>query len=119
MPYSNSTKVTIVGGGVAALEAMIALRRLAEERVEIELVTPAPEWSYRPLVVAEPFGLGEAERYDLVNITRDHGAAMHLAGVQAVKADAHQLLTWDGRTLDYELLLLAIGAKSTPALPAA
>ncbi len=117
MPYSNSTKVTIVGGGVAALEAMIALRRLAEERVAIELVTPAPEWSYRPLVVAEPFGLGEAERYDLVNMTRDHGAAMHLAGVQAVKADAHQLLTWDGRTLDYELLLLAIGAKPTPALP--
>ena len=71
MPDSTNTKVTIVGGGVAALEAMIALRRLAEERVAIELVTPAPEWSYRPLVVAEPFGLGEAERDDLVNITRE------------------------------------------------
>jgi sulfide:quinone oxidoreductase len=111
------TKVTIVGGGVAALEAMIALRRLAQERVAIELVTPTPEWSYKPLAVAEPFGLGEAKRYDLLRIARDHGAAMHLAGVQAVMPEAHQLLTWDGRTLDYELLLLAIGAKPTPALP--
>ena len=113
----EQTKVTIVGGGVAALEAMIALRRLAEERIAIELVTPTPEWSYRPLAVAEPFGLGEAKRYDLVRIARDHGAAMHLAGVQAVRPEAHQLLTWDGRTLGYELLLLAIGAQPTTALP--
>ena len=48
----RQTRVTIVGGGVAGLEALIALRRLAEERVQIELVTPAPEWSYRPLAVA-------------------------------------------------------------------
>jgi sulfide:quinone oxidoreductase len=111
------TNVTIVGGGVAALEAMIALRRLAEERVRIELVTPTPEWSYRPMAVAEPFGLGEAKRYDLVRIARDHGAALHLAGVQAVRPEAHELLTWDGRTLDYEVLLLAIGAQPTSALP--
>jgi sulfide:quinone oxidoreductase len=111
------TKVTIVGGGVAALEAMIALRHLAEERVTIELVTPTPEWSYRPMAVAEPFGLGEAKRYDLVRIARDHGAALHLAGVQAVRPDAHELLTWDGRTLEYELLLLAIGARPETALP--
>jgi sulfide:quinone oxidoreductase len=110
-------KVTIVGGGVAALEAMIALRGLAEERVAIELVTPTPEWSYRPLAIAEPFGLGEAVRYDLVRIARDHDAAMHLSGVQAVRPDAHHLLTWDGRRLEYELLLVAIGARPTTALP--
>lgn len=113
----GTTRVTIVGGGVAALEAMIALRRLAEERVSIELVTPTPEWSYRPLAVAEPFGLGKSTRYDLVKVARDHGAAMHLAGVQAIRPEAHELLTWDGRTLDYELLLVAIGAQPTTALP--
>ena len=111
------TRVTIVGGGVAALEAMIALRQLAEERVAIELVTPTPDWSYRPLAVAEPFGLGEATRYDLVRITSAHGATMHLAGVQAVRPREHELLTWDGRTLDYDLLLIAIGAQPTVAIP--
>lgn len=111
------TKVTIVGGGVAALEAMIALRKLAGQRVAIELVTPTPTWTYRPLTVAEPFGLGEATRYDLVKVARDHGAAMHLTGVQAVRPQAHQLVTWDGRTLEYELLLLAIGAKRDVGVP--
>jgi sulfide:quinone oxidoreductase len=114
---NGTTRVTIVGGGVAALEAMIALRRLAEERVRIELVTPTAEWSYRPLAVAEPFGLGKATRYDLVKVARDHSAALHLAGVQAVRSEAHELLTWDGRTLDYELLLVAVGAQPTTSLP--
>ena len=112
----GTTKVTIVGGGVAALEAMIALRGLAEERVAIQLVAPTPEWSYRPLAVAEPFGLGEATTYDLVRIARDHGAAVQLSGIESVRPEAHALRTWDGRTLDYELLLIAIGAELTTSL---
>jgi hypothetical protein len=42
---------------------------------------------------------------------------MHLAGVQAIMPNEHELLTWDGRTLDYELLLVAIGARATRSLP--
>jgi sulfide:quinone oxidoreductase len=113
----GQTKVTIVGGGVAGLEALIALRRIAEERVQIELVNPAPEWSYRPLAVAQPFGLAEVTRFDLARIAREHGATMQLAGIQAVRPTAHQLLTWDGRTLDYELLMVAVGARGTTSLP--
>jgi sulfide:quinone oxidoreductase len=111
------TRVTIVGGGVAALEALLALRALAEERVEIELVSPDPEFTYRPLAVAEPFGMGAAHRYDLVRIVQDQGAVLHLAGVRAVQPEGRRLVTWDGRSLDYELLLLAIGARATLAIP--
>ena len=111
------TKVTIVGGGVAALEALIALRRLAEERVVLELITPRPEWAYRPLAAAEPFGLGEAKIYGLVQIARDHDAAIHLAGVQSVDSGAHTVTTWDGRILSYEILVLAVGADPTVAVP--
>lgn len=113
----NPTRVMIVGGGVAAIEAMIALRHLAEDRVDLELVTPESHWHYRPLAVAEPFGLGKASRYDLGSIARDHGVAMHLAGVQAVETDEHRVVTWDGRRLDYEVLLLAVGAQPVPSVP--
>jgi len=102
---------------VAALEALIALRRLAEDRVALELITPTADWAYRPLAVAEPFGLGEAKTYDLVQIARDHGAALHLAGVQSVDTDAGRLSTWDGRDLSYEILIMAVGAQSTLAVP--
>jgi sulfide:quinone oxidoreductase len=111
------TKVTIVGGGVAALEVLIALRALAEDRVALELITPKAEWVYRPLAVAEPFGLGDVKTYDLVQIARDHGAALHLAGVQSVDTAARTLTTWDGRQLPYEILLVAIGTQTAVAVP--
>jgi sulfide:quinone oxidoreductase len=111
------TKVTIVGGGVAALEALIALRGQAEERVALELITPTAQWAYRPLAVAEPFGLGEVKTYDLVQIARDHGAALHLAGIQSVNPDRHSLTTWDGRELPYEILVVAVGAQPVVAIP--
>jgi sulfide:quinone oxidoreductase len=114
---AGPTKVTIVGGGVAALEAMIALRNLAQERVSLELVTPEPHWAYRPLAVAEPFGLGEAKTYDLVQVARDHGAALHLAGVRSIDTEARTLTTWDGRALSYELLVVAVGAQAVVAIP--
>jgi sulfide:quinone oxidoreductase len=111
------TKVTIVGGGVAALEALIGLRELAQERVAIELITPTAQWAYRPMAVAEPFGLGEAKTYDLVQIAQDHGAALHLAGVQSIDTVRHRLSTWDGRTLPYDILLIAVGARPAVAIP--
>ena len=51
-------RVLIAGGGVAALEAMVALRTLAEDRVDIELLSPDRDFYYRPLAVTEPFGAG-------------------------------------------------------------
>jgi sulfide:quinone oxidoreductase len=114
---SDRRKVTIVGGGVAALEALLALRDLAAERLELALVTPGSEFTYRPLAVAEPFGMGIAHRYDLVEIAREHDAALHLAGVRAVDPQRKRLVTWDGRRLDYDLLLVAVGAQSAVSIP--
>jgi len=110
-------KVVIAGGGVAALEALMALRELAEERVSLELVTPTPEFAYRPLAVAEPFGLGEARRYDVVRMAADHGAAVHIGSVKSIDTVAHHILTGDGQSLAYDLALIAIGARAATAIP--
>jgi heterodisulfide reductase subunit A-like polyferredoxin len=37
-----ATRVLIAGGGVAAIEAALALRSLAEGRVSVELLAPEP-----------------------------------------------------------------------------
>jgi sulfide:quinone oxidoreductase len=110
-------KVVIAGGGVAALEALMALRELAEERVALELVTPTPEFAYRPLAVAEPFGFGEARRYDVVRIASDHGAVVHIAEIKSVDTAARHVVTWDGRELPFDVLLVAVGARPTTSIP--
>ena len=63
------TNVMIAGGGVAALEGLMALHELAADRISLELVTPTPEFAYRPLAVAEPFGVGDARRFDVSSVT--------------------------------------------------
>jgi len=107
----------IVGGGVAALEGLMALHELAGDRLSVELVTPTPEFVYRPLAVAEPFGLGEARRYDVVRIASDHRAAVHIAGINSVDAAGHRVVTWDGRELPFDLLLVTVGARATTSIP--
>jgi sulfide:quinone oxidoreductase len=107
----------IAGGGVAALEALMALHELAGDRINLQLVTPTPEFAYRPLAVAEPFGLGEARRYDVVRMAADHRAAVHIAGINGVDTAAHHVVTWDGRELPYDLLLVAVGARATTSIP--
>jgi sulfide:quinone oxidoreductase len=107
----------IAGGGVAALEALMALHELAGPYVGLELLTPTPEFAYRPLAVAEPFGHGDAHRFDVVAIARDHGAAVHVAGMKDVDTAAKGVNTWDGRELPFDVLLVAIGAQAVTAVP--
>jgi sulfide:quinone oxidoreductase len=110
-------KVMIAGGGVAALEGLMALHELAGDRISLELVTPTPEFAYRPLAVAEPFGLGEARRYDVVRMAADHRAAVHIAGIKSVDPARRRVVTWDGRELPFGVLLVAVGARAATSIP--
>lgn len=104
----------IVGGGVAGLETLLALRELAEERFAIELLVDKPDFVYRPLAVAEPFGLGESRRFDLARIAADRGATLRKGNLESVDPASHQVLTRDGARVDYDVLVLAIGANAQP-----
>ena len=65
--------LVIAGGGVGALEGLLALQDHAGDRVHISVVTAARHVTYRALSVAEPFGGEPAGRYDWEEITRDRG----------------------------------------------
>jgi sulfide:quinone oxidoreductase len=112
-------RVLIAGGGVAALEAMVALRALAEERVEIELLAPDRDFFYRPLAVAEPFGTGEALRFDLSALAASCGARHRLGSLVAVLPSEHRVTVAYDDSLTYDALLLALGARRRIALPGA
>ncbi len=54
-------RVLIAGGGVAALEAAVALRELAGDRAEVAMYSPREDFVYRPFAVAEPYGASRAD----------------------------------------------------------
>jgi sulfide:quinone oxidoreductase len=112
------TNVLIAGAGVAGLEAALALRTVGEDRVSVELVSPDAEFVYRPLSVAEPFGVGEARRFPVRRLVEDAGAGLTEAAVRGVAPESHSVDTTAGE-LRYDLLLLALGARAMPAVPGA
>jgi sulfide:quinone oxidoreductase len=116
---SRSSKVLIVGGGVAALEAALALHELASELVEVELVAPERSFAYRPLLVAEPFGAGEVRTFPLSRLAEAAGASVTEAVVTGVDPDRHVIRTAGGDELPFDLLLLAPGAVPMVAVPGA
>jgi sulfide:quinone oxidoreductase len=115
----SPVQVLIAGGGVAALEGALALRALAQDRVSVELLAPEPQFWYRPLAVAEPFGLGEVRQFDLAELAAEAGATFSpgaLTGIDAGRRLAHTSL---GSSIPYDVLLVACGATPTPAVPGA
>jgi sulfide:quinone oxidoreductase len=111
--------VVIAGAGVAGLEAMLALRALAGDRLDIVLLAPGPDFSYRPLSVAEPFGLGKAHRFDLETIVHTVNAELQPGALASVDADRRVLRTSHGLELGYDALLVAAGGQPREALPGA
>ena len=61
-------RVVICGGGIAGVEGLLRLRRLAGDSVDIELIAPNPDLVYRPMAVREPFASGPPRRYPLDRI---------------------------------------------------
>lgn len=111
--------VVIAGGGVGALEGLLALQSLARDSVRISVLTASRHLSYRALSVTEPFGSDPPARYEWEHIARDREVRWIPDVLEAVRPDARELDTRDGPPVPYDALLLALGARSEPALPGA
>jgi len=108
-------KVVIVGGGVAAIEGLLRLRRLAGDAVDVSLMAPNDEFAFRALSVEEPFARGRAQQHRLSEITGDQDAELvtdKLSWVDTVDQVVH---TEGGDEIAYDAVLLAIGGRMTPA----
>ena len=114
-PGMTNFRVVICGGGIAAVEGLLRLRRLAGDAVDVDLVAPGDELVYRPLAVREPFAWGAARRYPLRRIARDTHAEWTQDALDWVDPDAQVAHTAEGRRVEYDALLVAVGARQVEA----
>jgi sulfide:quinone oxidoreductase len=109
--------VLIAGAGVAALEAALALRAEAEDRVDVELLAPGDDFVYRPMAVAEPFQQGEARRFPLARLVELAGARLTPGTLARVDLDRRRVVTADGTELEWDVLIVALGARPREGVP--
>jgi sulfide:quinone oxidoreductase len=108
---SEPYRALIIGGGVAALEAALALRDLAGDRVTTTMVAPDLEFVYRPMRVREPFGYSLAKRYSLEELANDIGVDLVQDRLEWLDPATSVVNTEGGRELGYDAVLLALGAR--------
>jgi len=117
---STSFRVVIAGGGVAALEAVLAFQELDRDHaLSVEVVAPDTRFVYRPLSVRDPFGPRSTRAYDLEPLVQHAGARLRRGQVDAVDPDGRLITLGDGMQLPYDALLLATGVTRQPGLPGA
>src|SRR5512132_3905996 len=90
-------RVVIAGGGVAALEAVLAFQELdADHALSVEVVAPDTRFVYRPLSVRDPFGPRSTRAYDLEPLVQRAGAQLRHGQVDAVDPDERLITLGDG-----------------------
>jgi sulfide:quinone oxidoreductase len=106
-------EVVIVGGGIAGVEALMALADLGQSRLRLRVIAAHPSFVLRPQILGEPWG-GAPLHIDLARLCRAFGADFTAGTVSDVDASEHRVRLTDGTALSYDRLLLAPGAR--PAL---
>ena len=105
-------RTMIIGGGIAGVEALLALHDLAAGRADLVMVAPDPDFTYKPLTVEEPFSLKPADRRALGPLLSGFGGQFIEHGVARVLADEHAVELDDGSQVGYDLLIACLGAKA-------
>jgi sulfide:quinone oxidoreductase len=104
-------RVVIVGGGVAAVEAVLALHELAGDHVATTVLAPNEEFVYRPMTVREPLAYSPAARYPLAAILADAHAELIAGSIGWIEPEKHLVHTASHAELEYDALVLALGAR--------
>jgi sulfide:quinone oxidoreductase len=110
-PNPTPARVVVAGGGVAAVETLLALRDLAGERVTTTVVAPQPTYRSRVMSVARVFSRGHPRQVELAEIADE----VVRDSVTEVDPAARRIRCAGGDELAYDHLVLAVGAIARPA----
>jgi sulfide:quinone oxidoreductase len=107
----ETVDVLIAGGGIAGLEAALALSDMAPG-ARIRMLADRTEFAFTPLAVALPFDPALRATAPLAELLRGSGVELEAGALGRVEAQRHVAVTAAGRELGYRHLLVAVGARA-------
>ena len=115
---ARSPRCLILGGGIAAAEAVLRLARLVgRNRLETVVLTPRAELVVLAETVREPFALPAARRIPWQEIGERTGARIVGGGATRVDCEQRVVHTTGDESIAWDGLIVAVGAHASPAWP--
>jgi sulfide:quinone oxidoreductase len=109
------TKIVILGAGTGGTLTANRLRRVFGDAAQIVVVDRDDRHVYQPGLLFVPFGLADPEQLVRSRAAQLHeGIEFRLAEVDRVETGANQVQLADGAVLDYDVLVIATGARLAP-----
>jgi sulfide:quinone oxidoreductase len=115
---ADGYSVLIAGGGVAALEAVLALRQAGSDAA-IQLVCPEREFRLRQLSTGQPFSAARLRTLDLAAFCSRNGVTLRKDRLAEVWDGSRRVLLDSAEEVPYDALLVCPGARPYEALPGA
>lgn len=116
---ARAARVVIAGGGIAALECLLALHARLAGVAALRIVAPQRHFVHRPMAVLAPFGDRRPERVPLATIAEEHGAVLLRDALDLVEPEHGTIITQGRAVIPYDELVVATGARYAPGLPGA
>lgn len=110
-------EILIAGSGPGALEATLALSASEHIDASISLISPQTEFTYRPNMVMEPFGVEETASYAVAEVIRHPNVTQWLGTLERVDAAAGKAWSPEDDEFNFDALIVATGTEMHADLP--
>jgi len=111
-----AARILIAGGGLAGVEAMLALRALAGGRARIELLAADPALVVPAMATRSAFDGSPPHALPLADLADAADAGVRRGRLAAVDAARHVALDDQGAEIPYDHLVVAVGARRVRSL---
>jgi sulfide:quinone oxidoreductase len=109
--------IVVVGGGVGAVEALLALRDLGEGAFRLTVIAPEERFVLKAMTTGEPFAIGRSDVGSLSDVAAELGVELHRASVTAIDPECQLVHCSDDEHIAYDELILSPGARRRAPFP--